>query len=47
VISRGRILFETPKDQLMSQIKMDDLGWRLNLTGDRLDRFYEEVSREK
>jgi cyclase len=35
----------TPKDQLVSAIKTDDIGWRLNLAGDRLDLFYDEVSK--
>jgi glyoxylase-like metal-dependent hydrolase (beta-lactamase superfamily II) len=33
------------KDRLMAELKTDDLGWRLGLTGDRLDRFYDELSR--
>jgi cyclase len=41
----------TPKDQLLSQIKTDDIGW--NVTGAqwnqpaRLDAFYEELSKAK
>jgi len=31
----------------MGQLKTDDLGWRLNFTGDRLDRFYAELSGTK
>ena len=33
------------KDQLMAQLKTDDLGWRFSFTGDQLDRFYAELSR--
>jgi cyclase len=36
-----------PKDQLMAQLKTDDLGWQFNFNGDRLDRFYDELSRVK
>ncbi len=35
------------KDQLMAQLKTDDLGWRFNFTGDQLDRFYNELSQTK
>jgi glyoxylase-like metal-dependent hydrolase (beta-lactamase superfamily II) len=35
------------KDQLMAQLKTDDLGWRLSFTGDQLDMFYAELSRTK
>ena len=34
-----------PKDQLMVQLKTDDLGWQLNFTGSQLDHFYAELSR--
>jgi cyclase len=37
----------TPKDQLMTELKTDDLGWKLNYSGDRLDRFYAELSAAK
>ena len=49
MISRAADLVRkgVPKDQLMAQLKLDDLGWRLNLAGDRLDAFYEEVSKVK
>ena len=33
------------KDQLMAQLKTDDLGWQFNLTGDQIDRFHAELSR--
>jgi hypothetical protein len=36
-----------PKEQLMAQLKTDDLGWQFNFSGDRLDRFYGELSRTK
>src|SRR5262249_11819633 len=32
------------KDQLMAELKTDDLGWRLRFTGESLDRFYAELS---
>jgi glyoxylase-like metal-dependent hydrolase (beta-lactamase superfamily II) len=49
LVSRGKELVKngTSKDQLMAQLKTDDLGWRLNLTGDRLDMFYAELSKSK
>jgi glyoxylase-like metal-dependent hydrolase (beta-lactamase superfamily II) len=51
VVSRARELVKngTPKDQLLAQIKTDDIGW--NLTGpqwnnpQRLDAFYAELSK--
>lgn len=33
------------KDQLMSQLKTDDLGWHLTFTGEQLDGFYADLSR--
>jgi glyoxylase-like metal-dependent hydrolase (beta-lactamase superfamily II) len=33
------------KDRLMAELETDDLGWKLDFTGDRLDRFYDELSR--
>ncbi|MGC2108656.1 MAG: hypothetical protein WA655_04020 [Candidatus Korobacteraceae bacterium] len=33
-----------PKDQLMSQLKTDDLGWQLKFTPDQVDHFYIELS---
>lgn len=51
IVTRGRELVKkgTPKDQLMAQLKTDDLGWTLN-PGQwnqpaRLDPFYEELSK--
>ena len=35
----------TPKDQLVGAIKTDDIGWRLNITGERVDLFYDEISK--
>ncbi len=35
----------TPKDQLLAAIKTDDLAWRPNLAGERLDLFYDELSK--
>jgi cyclase len=35
------------KDQLMAQLKTDDLGWRFSFTGDQLDRFYAELSQAR
>ena len=35
------------KDQLMSQLKTDDLGWHFNFTADQLDSFYAELSGTK
>jgi glyoxylase-like metal-dependent hydrolase (beta-lactamase superfamily II) len=49
VVSRATRLVKqgTPKDQLMAQLKTDDLGWRFSFTGDQLDRFYDELSHPK
>jgi len=33
------------KDRLMAELKTNDLGWRFDFTGDRLDRFYDELPR--
>jgi glyoxylase-like metal-dependent hydrolase (beta-lactamase superfamily II) len=35
------------KDQLMDQLKTDDLGWQFHFTDDQLDRFYTELSQTK
>jgi cyclase len=32
------------KDQLMTQLKTDDLGWRFDFTPEQVDRFYAELS---
>jgi len=34
-----------PKDQLMMQIRADDLPFKINLTGAALDGFYAELSK--
>jgi hypothetical protein len=49
LVSRATALVKegVPEDRLMGQLKTDDLGWRLNITGDRLDRFYAELSGTK
>ena len=49
LVSRGSGLVKkgVPKDQLMAQLKTDDLGWQLKFTGDQLDGFYAELSRAK
>jgi len=51
LVSRGRALVKagTPKDQLIAQLKVDDLGWNLNVPNwtqpARLDGFYAELSK--
>jgi glyoxylase-like metal-dependent hydrolase (beta-lactamase superfamily II) len=51
IVTRGRELVKkgTPKDQLLAQIKTDDLGWNINTqqwsNPERLDRLYEELSK--
>jgi cyclase len=35
------------KDQLMAQLKTDDLGWQLSFTPDQLDSFYAELAGTK
>ena len=49
LVSRASDLVKrrVPKTQLMAQLKTDDLGWRLTFTGNRLDRFYAELSRTR
>jgi cyclase len=49
LISRGGRLVKkgVPKDRLMAELKTDDLGWRFDFAGDKLDRFYDELSRTK
>ena len=49
LVSRATGLVEkgVTKDQLMAQLKTDDLGWRFDFTGDQLDRFHAELSRAK
>ena len=43
----GLVKKGVPKDQLMAQLKTDDLGWRLGLTDDQRDRFFAELSQSK
>jgi len=51
ILTRGRELVKkgTPKDQLLAQLKTDDLGWNLNTNNwtqpARLDPFYDELSK--
>jgi len=45
--ARGLVKKGVAKDQLMAQLETDDLGWRLDFTGDRLDGFYAELSRAR
>jgi glyoxylase-like metal-dependent hydrolase (beta-lactamase superfamily II) len=49
LVSRAALLVRNgvPGNQLMAQLKTDDLGWRLNFTADQLDHFYAELSRLK
>jgi len=49
LISRASELVKegVPKDQLLAQLKTDDLGWQFSFTGDDLDRFYAELSPAK
>jgi len=48
-VDRGKaaVKMGVPKDQLMMQIKADDLPFKLNLTGAALDGFYDELSKSK
>lgn len=41
----GLVKKGVPKDQLMAQLKTDDLGWQLSFTGEQLDGFYADLSR--
>jgi cyclase len=47
LVSRASALVKkgVPKDQFMSQLKTDDLGWQLNFSGDIVDHFYAELSK--
>jgi glyoxylase-like metal-dependent hydrolase (beta-lactamase superfamily II) len=49
LVSRARGLVEkgVRKDQLLTQLNTDDLGWRFRFTGGDLDRFYTELSSGK
>jgi glyoxylase-like metal-dependent hydrolase (beta-lactamase superfamily II) len=43
----GLVKRGVPKDQLMAQLKTDDLGFQLTFTGDQLDHFFAELSSTK
>jgi len=49
LVSRATMLVKkgVPKNKLMARLKTDDLGWRLSFAGERLDRFFAELSRPK
>lgn len=49
LVSRAVALVKdgVPQDEIMVQLKTDDLGWRYAFTGEQLDRFYADVSRAK
>ncbi len=49
LVSRAAELVKNgvPRDQLMAQLKTDDLGWHLNFTGEQFDGFYSELSATK
>jgi cyclase len=49
LVSRATLLVKNgvPKDQLMAQLKTDDLGWHFSFTGGQLDSFYAELSETK
>jgi glyoxylase-like metal-dependent hydrolase (beta-lactamase superfamily II) len=46
LVSRATGLIQkgVPKDQFMSQLNTDDLGWHFNFTPTQVDRFYAELS---
>jgi glyoxylase-like metal-dependent hydrolase (beta-lactamase superfamily II) len=47
LVARARSLVKkgVPKQRLLSELETADLGWRLDWTGERLERFYAELSR--
>ena len=49
LVSRASVLVKNgiAEDQLMAQLKADDLGWRLDFTGEQLDGFYAELSQAR
>ena len=49
LVSRASALVNTglPKDELMSRLRTDDLGWQLKFTPDQVDRFYAELSQRE
>ena len=46
LVSRASSLAQAgvPKDRLLAQLDTGDLGWRIQLAGPDLDRFYAEMS---
>ncbi len=48
LISRGKaiVMSGASKDQFLSRLKVDEMGWKLNLSGDQLDNLYGELSRQ-
>jgi hypothetical protein len=46
LVSRASVLVKNgvPKDQLMRQLKTDDLGWTLAFTPDQVEHFYGELT---
>jgi hypothetical protein len=48
-VSRATALVKegVPEDQLMARLDTTDLGWRFDFTGERLDRFYADLSQAK
>ena len=46
LINRGKAVVKSgvPRDQLLSRLKVDDLGWTLNLSGDQLEHLFGELS---
>jgi cyclase len=49
LVSRASALVKkgVSKNDLMAQLKTDDLGWQFDFTGDRLNRFYAELAGTK
>jgi cyclase len=49
LVSRATALVKkgVPKDELMTQLKTEDLSWQFSFTDDQLDRFYTELSQTK
>jgi cyclase len=43
----GLVKSGVPKDQLMAQLKTEDLGWKISFSGKQLDSFYNELSGTK
>jgi cyclase len=42
----GLVKKGVPKDQMMAQLKTDDLGWQLSFTAAQIDGFYAELRRK-